>query len=206
MTPSPSLEATRAALARAARDEAAARAAVDAAHRSGEKRRPLPVLERLYIASPCSVPWDSMKGDDRVRFCGQCEKSVYNVSAMNRAEAEALLQGPAELPCVRFYQRTDGTILTADCPVGVVRKLRLRWAAAMMTVAATVLASIGMFFGRRPDALASRLLQSSAEARSRVSDAPVNPVPVAGGPMMLPEPKPLPTGKPSSTPAKVSHR
>lgn len=145
-----------------------------------------------------------MQGDDRVRFCGQCEKSVYNVSAMTRAEAEALLQGPADLPCVRFYQRTDGTILTADCPVGVVRKLRLRWAAAMLTVAATVLASVGMFFGRRPDALVSRLLGSSAEARSRASDAPVHPVPVAGGPMLLPPPRPLPTTQPSA--AHVGHR
>lgn len=147
-----------------------------------------------------------MKGDDRQRFCGQCEKSVYNVSAMSRAEAEALLQGPGELPCVRFYQRTDGTILTADCPVGVVRKLRLRWAAAMMTVAATVLASLGMFFGRRPDALVSRLLLSSAEARSRASDAPVRPVPVAGGPMMLQDVPPPPPPKPSNVPAKASHR
>ncbi len=146
-----------------------------------------------------------MQGDDRERFCGQCEKSVYNVSAMSRSEAEALLQGPAELPCVRFYQRTDGTILTADCPVGVVRKLRLRWAAAVLTVAATVLASLGMFFGRRPDALVSRLLQSSAEARSKVSEAPVNPVPRAGGPMMLPAP-PHATGNPFGVPAKVHPR
>jgi hypothetical protein len=51
--------------------------------------------------------------------------------------------------CVRFYQRKDGTLLTADCPVGVRRKrLRQRvWASVSSMTAAAALA-LGVLTGR----------------------------------------------------------
>lgn len=92
------------------------------------EQRQLPLLDRARIASPCPAKWEDMRGDDRRRFCNKCEKHVYNVVAMPRAEAEAMLrdavEGTAEMPCLRIYRRNDGTILTADCPVGVKRKRR----------------------------------------------------------------------------------
>jgi hypothetical protein len=91
--------------------------------------RPGPSLEDVRIAAPCSASWDDMKGDDRVRFCGKCEKNVYNLSAMPRQEAEALLADRAGI-CVRLYKRADGTVLTEDCPVGVKRRRRVRLAIA----------------------------------------------------------------------------
>ena len=41
---------------------------------------------RLTIASPCTASWDDMEGDDKVRFCGECELNVYNLSAMTEGE------------------------------------------------------------------------------------------------------------------------
>src|SRR5262245_58789267 len=101
--------------------ELATRAAEDARE---AKRR---LLGRVRIASPCNVPWDEMEGSDRVRFCGRCEKNVYDLSAMTQREAEdfvemAFISGGGK--CVRFFQRGDGTILTADCPDGRARKRR----------------------------------------------------------------------------------
>ena len=32
-----------------------------------------------------------MVGDERVRACGSCDKHVYNLSAMTRDEAQALI-------------------------------------------------------------------------------------------------------------------
>jgi hypothetical protein len=91
--------------------------------RSGSQK--LPLLNRITIASPCSASWDDMVGDERVRFCGKCEKNVYNLSSMESAEAEALLREHEGNVCVRLYRRKDGTVLTTDCPVGV-RKKRVR--------------------------------------------------------------------------------
>jgi hypothetical protein len=108
-------------------------------------RRGLPLLEQVRVASPCTASWDEMLGDDRVRFCVGCEKNVYNLSAMATADAERLLQERigAEL-CVRFYQRTDGTIMTEDCPVGVKKKRRKKLALAVAGAGAMALAATSM--------------------------------------------------------------
>ncbi len=84
------------------------------------------LLSRLHIASPCDADWDAMKGNDRVRACGDCKKNVYNISDMTKAEAEAFLRRNGTKECTRFYRRKDGTILTDDCPIGL-RKLRDAW-------------------------------------------------------------------------------
>ena len=107
------------------------------------------VLENIRIATPCRADWDEMAGDERVRFCGKCEKNVYNLSAMTRADAEALVREKEGRMCVRLFQREDGTVLTADCPVGV-RRARLRqrvWASVSGAVASLALA-LGLLSGR----------------------------------------------------------
>ena len=76
-------------------------------------------LEDIHIASPCTAAWSEMLGDDRVRYCMRCEKHVYNLSSMSRAEAEALVEKTEGRMCVRFYVRGDGMVLTDDCPVGL---------------------------------------------------------------------------------------
>ncbi len=109
-------------------------------------RRPLPLLDQLRVASPCKADWNEMLGDERVRFCLGCEKSVYNLSSMQKDDAEALLRERlgGEL-CVRFFQRTDGTILTQDCPVGVTKKRRRKLALAVAGAGAMAAAAATMF-------------------------------------------------------------
>ena len=90
----------------------------------------LPVLPNLLVATPCRADWNQMTGDDRVRACGACEKNVYNLSEMTRDEAEALILAKEGRLCVRYFQRTDGTILLKDCAVGVAQKRKRRIIAA----------------------------------------------------------------------------
>lgn len=93
-------------------------------------------LSHVRVASPCPADWDTMIGDERVRFCGQCELKVYNLSAMTRTQAEDLIAGTEGRLCVRFYRRKDGSVLTRDCPVGLVRiKQRLSGIRRAITVA-----------------------------------------------------------------------
>jgi hypothetical protein len=68
-----------------------------------------------------------MAGDERIRFCPQCQLNVYNLSAMPREEAEAIVrQRETARVCIGFYRRPDGTILTRDCPVGAAALARMR--------------------------------------------------------------------------------
>jgi len=97
-------------------------------------------VERLRVASPCPASWGTMRGDERTRFCEQCQRHVYNISAMTRREVEALVHQTEGSFCARLYRRADGTVLTKDCPVGL-RALRRR-AAKVAGAAATALLSL----------------------------------------------------------------
>lgn len=79
-----------------------------------------------------------MIGDERARFCGQCELNVYNLSAMSTLEAESLIARTEGRLCVRYYRRKDGSIITQDCPVGL-RGLKQRAARIKRAVASLVL-------------------------------------------------------------------
>lgn len=96
-------------------------------------------LDVIRVATPCHAAWDSMTGDARVRHCGECQKNVYNLSEMSRAEAEALVTKHEGRLCVRFFQRSDGTLLTADCPVGLLAAARRRLAGWFAAAAAGLL-------------------------------------------------------------------
>jgi len=89
----------------------------------------------LRIASPCKAPWENMDGDDRVRFCRECNRNVYNLTAMTEREAKRVVAEREGRLCVRFYQRRDGTVLTSDCPVGAKRSFVLAGARAALAVA-----------------------------------------------------------------------
>ena len=72
-------------------------------------------LDAIAVHTPCEVPWDSMTGDNRVRFCGHCRQNVYNIEALAPAEAVRLIGAREGRLCVRFHRRRDGTVVTADC-------------------------------------------------------------------------------------------
>lgn len=147
-------------------------------------QRPSNTLGQVKIASPCSASWEEMKGDERVRFCDHCQLNVYNLSGMDRREATRLVTGQEERLCVRFYQRFDGTVLTADCPVGL-RAARKRLARSI-TCTAVILLSVRAYF--------------VGEARSDVLPRPIQAVvnyidpparPTMGAPAAIPAPEML---------------
>jgi hypothetical protein len=101
-------------------------------------------LDQISVASPCTVPWGAMAGDDHARFCGQCQQHVYNLSELTQEEAEALVNAREGRLCVRFYKRFDGTMMTKDCPVGL-RALTRRVALVSAAAASVLFAILGLF-------------------------------------------------------------
>ncbi len=113
---------------------------------SGYKKISLPLLETVEIASPCPASWADMQGDADVRFCIECMKDVFNLSMMSREEAEAtLVASKSASMCIRFYRRSDGTVLTQDCPVGV-RRRRFWRRTGGIAAAGLLAAALGMSY------------------------------------------------------------
>ena len=122
-------------------------------------------LNVINVASPCPADWGEMAGDDRKRFCSQCNLHVYNLSDMSETEALKLVNGADGRLCVRFFRREDGTMLTRDCPVGL-RAVRVKFA--------RMWASTVAMFGALT---VSSLLGRSAPGEEAI-DKPVDPKPL----------------------------
>jgi len=105
-------------------------------------------LEHLRIASPCPTTWEQMKGDERTRFCELCNLHVYNIAELTAAEARSLVINTEGRLCARLYRRSDGTVITKDCPVGL-RAVRRRIARVAGAAFATILSLCGGAFGQK---------------------------------------------------------
>ena len=97
-------------------------------------------LDSLRVVTPCPVTWESMKGDDAVRFCGRCRKNVYNVAALDPAEAVALVERTEGRVCMLLTRRADGTVVTGDCWAQL-RRARKRGLVALAVAAPAILAT-----------------------------------------------------------------
>jgi hypothetical protein len=131
-------------------------------------RAKLPILDGIRTASPCHEPWDNMVGNDRVRACARCKLDVYNLSAMTRDEAEALIIERRGNLCARYFRRSDGTILTADCAVGAQRQRQRRWIAAAIGATVAVGGAIGVELRQPEGAQATPRTAEVEEAQARL--------------------------------------
>src|SRR5262245_25939266 len=77
---------------------------------------PIRSLDRITIPQPCNADWDSMIGNDQVRFCEHCNLHVTSLSAMTRHEAIRFVARSRGRICVRFIERPEGGLLTQKMP------------------------------------------------------------------------------------------
>ena len=153
-------------------------------------------LEAIEIASPCSADWNAMRGDDRARFCGTCQKNVYNLSNMSRTQAQALVAEKEGKLCVQFYRRADGTVITDDCPIPL-RPARngARWVWRSAAAGIGALAAVcGGWLARGAEAK-----PSSAHTAVKKGKVSAKPAPVLAGGM-----RPMPSCPTPVQPKKVT--
>lgn len=112
-------------------------------------------VNSLRVASPCSVGWESMTGDERTRHCHLCRLNVYNTAEMTRKEVESLMRNRDGRLCIRLYRRSDGTVLTKDCPVGL-RAVRKRVSKFVSAAFATILSFWSISYSQDKDSDAKR--------------------------------------------------
>ncbi len=154
-------------------------------------------LNNVKIASPCPANWDAMNGDNKVRFCGECKLNVYNLSGMNKAEAENLLRNTEGRLCVRYFRRADGTVLTQDCPVGwrAVKRRVSNLAAAACTLVLGILGTFTFTAGSKSN---EKLIGSLIPVLTTPTPTPPE-YPLMGA-IAMPSPTPKQTPKPSPSP------
>jgi hypothetical protein len=90
-----------------------------------------------------------MAGDERVRFCQGCRKQVYNISAMNRSDAERLVCDSAGELCVRFGRMPDGRVHTLDYRTLGSRPRGWRFWTVLSACAASIVAGVNAYIFSR---------------------------------------------------------
>lgn len=154
------------------------------------RRVPLSILDNVRIASPCPMRWEELDAlgeagsdgseADRVRHCGQCQLNVYNFANLTREESVAVIEEHTAVGkrlCGAIYRRSDGTMLTADCPVGLAevrRRVKIfisRAAAAALLATSAVMVHAAKQDGSwHPKARLLQPLRSGAEWTRSVAD------------------------------------
>ena len=137
-------------------------------------------LDNVRVAAPCNVDWDSMYGNERVRFCDQCKLNVYNLSEMTKTEAERLVGQAEGRVCIRYYQRRDGSILTKNCPVGLaaIKRRLSRIASAIGSTVLSFFAGIGVYGIADRFSLVSHPYRVGVMGKMAVTERPVSPPPL----------------------------
>lgn len=136
-------------------------------------------LSDLPIPEPCQASRDEMRvtGLGR-RFCDQCRKTVYNLSAMSERDARALVRERAGELCVEYWVDDHDQIQFASAR----NKTPLRTAAALALPLVAVACNRGDPAHRDP---AAEHAGAAAPPSSTAEPLPV-PHPAAGRDLALP--------------------
>src|SRR2546423_2281217 len=125
------------------------------------------LLDRIQIQAPCDADWDTMVGNDQVRFCSHCELAVANLSSMKRTDARRLVRKSEGRLCVRFYRRPDGSPRAA--PTARLHQIARRASrvtagafGAVLTLSAGAFAQTGPQSGADSQSVAARVTRASA--------------------------------------------
>ena len=71
------------------------------------------LLDQIKVKEPCPASWDSMTGNDQIRFCDHCSLSVHNLSEMTSKQVLRLMSKSQGRICVRYIRRPDGALATS---------------------------------------------------------------------------------------------
>ena len=130
-------------------------------------------LADIRIASPCPADWEKMIGDERVRHCSECNLNVYNFSAMTEREINQLIAAnQGRRLCSRFYRRSDGMILTQDCPwsLRMVARKASRFASAVLTALMSVTMAGAKTKSPKPTCECRQIQQKDSGIKVTVTD------------------------------------
>lgn len=120
--------------------------------------RQFTILDRIDIPAPCTADWDSMTGNEEVRFCEHCSKHVNNLSEMTRKQALEIVSRSKGQLCVRYYRRPDNTIQTRTAPTAPLHQIKRRvsrLAAGAFTAAISLCSTVAAQTQTNPPATSS---------------------------------------------------
>lgn len=97
-------------------------------------------IPSLRIDKPCSQNWAAMLGDDRRRFCAQCQHQVHNFSELTEREIHRLLASREGRVCGRLEHDNFGRLKTRPEKSSWLERLSLKLRAAKLAIGSALAA------------------------------------------------------------------
>ncbi|HTH37632.1 MAG TPA: ankyrin repeat domain-containing protein [Pyrinomonadaceae bacterium] len=80
-------------------------------------------IDEIKVKDPCTQDWETMRGNDYVRFCDHCSKNVTDISKMTRKRALKLVRETNGKLCIRYLENPrDNSPMFADRFVRLTRR------------------------------------------------------------------------------------
>jgi hypothetical protein len=67
-------------------------------------------IAKIEITDPCTVAWDSLTGNENMRYCNKCNANVYNFERMTNKQIEKLVLKNNGKLCASIRLQSDGDI------------------------------------------------------------------------------------------------
>src|SRR3954470_14511740 len=95
------------------------------------------------LSYACPLPWTSMRGAERLKYCAQCGHHVSNLSLLSAAERAALLaRARTEQVCGSYLVRLSGEMVTPEAPLSAAEKFGVKqFGVAALSAAALAIAA-----------------------------------------------------------------
>ncbi|MFT3869078.1 MAG: hypothetical protein QM715_11520 [Nibricoccus sp.] len=149
----------------------------------------------------CPIPWDSMKGAAKARYCETCQRNIPNLSLISRAEREVVLAklGTEEV-CAAFYRRLSGELVTAEELKMAGLKSTFRQLGVGALAATTLGFAAGCTSPKKPEPIPAPQ-STTTEAKPQTEPAKDEEIVLLMGIICPPKPPPAPKtiGPPSKT-------
>ena len=134
------------------------------------------------LTHPCDQNWSAMTGDDKCRFCSQCQLHVHNLSAMTADEQSAVISLPGR-KCVAMVQDAKAIEVRSGTWLLIHRMVRpFRAAAALMAI----VLPLGISSCASPQVVPPSTPASGACETTNVQPLKVDGKVIAGGLMPTP--------------------
>jgi len=129
------------------------------------------VFAQINISSPCMADWDSMIGNDQIRFCQHCQLTVHNLSQISNKQLRRLIAKAESRLCVRYAQPKKSVQSAARVLHQIGRRTSVI-AASAFTASLSLSSSLASTLPFKEAGTASRIAAvSSTNASVKVSTA-----------------------------------
>ena len=116
--------------------------------------------KRFEITSPCTEDWDTMTGNDSIRFCSHCQRSVHDLSQLNRKQIRRLILKSKGRLCIRYSAVNPRPIVSSG---RVLYKIRRR---TSILAASAFSASLSLSSAMAASAVATKDFSDSSSNHS----------------------------------------